>query len=635
MQQSRQLPSAKYILKNFIFFALFITINASAQSMGCSAKFHYDAVDFNVFNFYADSADSDKSLHWDFGDGTTSTERNPKHTYPTKDNGYRIVLTVYSNLDTTCNDSYVSYLKVYPTCNAWFTYKRSSSDHKSIAINNLSTGKGNVSYEWSFGDGTTSTVSQPGTHVYTNNDLHIITLKIHDSIGCESTFRDSIFSPCSAEFHTSLYKNEADLHINYYDTISVKYTWNFGDGTPDTIINTPDVKYFYKSDGTYKVCLTTQSLIDSSCTDTQCQSFTVKTPNTCKADFTWRHDSINHNKVIFANNSFGYNLTYFWDFGDGTTSDLKSPSHTYLTDSNRVVCLKIKDSQNGCSDTICGTVTLFECFISADFEYLKKPGANDATYLFNPFAQNDVNHNWDFGDGTTSILANPTHTFPTDNTYLVCLTVTSVKDIKCSAKIGRILGGRPDSICKALFTFEPSSTSNPLDLIVNDQSTGSHLNYFWDFGDGSSSSLKTPTHDYDGTGPYLICLTVKNDSCTNTYCDTLSVKDTAHRSTDKFTIRVISKTTDIIEDAVDQNNLQNYPNPFTNNITIKYVLTSGANVQLTVFNVLGSKVETLENTKKSPGTYNIEWSPQQLQQGIYILQLKVNDQIITKKMIKN
>lgn len=85
---------------------------------------------------------------------------------------------------------------------------------------------------------------------------------------------------------------------------------------------------------------------------------------------------------------------------------------------------------------------------------------------------------------------------------------------------------------------------------------------------------------------------------------------------------------------VDTHGLQNYPNPFTDRTTISYTLETSANVEIVVFNVLGRKVEVLEKKTKAPGIYNLEWNAQYVPEGIYILQLKMDDQIITKRMIK-
>lgn len=80
--------------------------------------------------------------------------------------------------------------------------------------------------------------------------------------------------------------------------------------------------------------------------------------------------------------------------------------------------------------------------------------------------------------------------------------------------------------------------------------------------------------------------------------------------------------------------LQNYPNPFNDKTTISYTIETYSAVEITIFNVLGSKIDVLEKKTKIPGTYSLEWNAQSVPEGIYIVQLKINDQITTKRIIK-
>ena len=86
---------------------------------------------------------------------------------------------------------------------------------------------------------------------------------------------------------------------------------------------------------------------------------------------------------------------------------------------------------------------------------------------------------------------------------------------------------------------------------------------------------------------------------------------------------------------VETSTLQNYPNPFNEKTTITYTIETYATVEIMVFNVLGSKIDVLEKKTKVPGTYNLEWNAQSVPEGIYIVQLKIDNQIITKKLIKH
>lgn len=87
------------------------------------------------------------------------------------------------------------------------------------------------------------------------------------------------------------------------------------------------------------------------------------------------------------------------------------------------------------------------------------------------------------------------------------------------------------------------------------------------------------------------------------------------------------------KDTVDQFSLdQNYPNPFNPVTHIQYTLKEAAVVSLTVFNVMGQKVQKLEDTQKPAGTYTISWNADGMAGGIYYYRLKAGDKVITRKM---
>lgn len=78
---------------------------------------------------------------------------------------------------------------------------------------------------------------------------------------------------------------------------------------------------------------------------------------------------------------------------------------------------------------------------------------------------------------------------------------------------------------------------------------------------------------------------------------------------------------------------QNYPNPFKENTTIAFKLKNSSNVKLVIFDVLGNKIKSFYNTKLNSGLYSVQFEPKGLNQGIYLYQLNVNNQIETKSMV--
>lgn len=120
---------------------------------------------------------------------------------------------------------------------------------------------------------------------------------------------------------------------------------------------------------------------------------------------------------------------YEWDFGDIGSGALNfstqdNPEHTYIESGTYTVCLKIKDN-NGCCSTRCEDVVIDCPIISADFTY----SVNCAEISFTPTnPMPGYNYHWTFGDGNTSNIQKPVHSYLLNNSYEVCLTITDVND---------------------------------------------------------------------------------------------------------------------------------------------------------------------------------------------------------------
>jgi PKD repeat protein len=518
----------------------------------CSADFYFMNNQHDFTFTSVSSSSSTNIFSWDFGDGSTSSLANPSHHYVNAGN-YNTCLTVTSTLNPNCSDTRCLPVYINDSCFAYAYFTVKTTDYKNLAITDHSLGS-NLAHLWNFGDGTSSTDPNPGTHMYTDNSAHVISLKVTDTLkNCSSENVQTIRRPCSAYF--SFTSNHLDYNFTFntsMDPSTTTFAWDFGDGSNSTLANP---SHHYVNTGSYNACLTVTSSLDATCSDIHCA-------------------------YIYANDS-----------------------------------ISTDDSLNNCS---------------AKYNFYFENG--NKVHFF--ATQSNNSYLWDFGDGTTSTLQNPSYVFSASSFYNVCLTVSRNS---CSVKNCNTIFVNVPSYCKALFAIAPdSSTTDPYDFFIYNLASGNNLTYLWDFGDSTTSTLLAPTHDYAGTGPYVICLTVKNDSCNDTYCDTLDLSDTVHRILPgKFHINVINKTTRIQKNDLNKATLLNYPNPFNSTTTISYGISTSSSVELEVYNLLGVRVATIDGGTKAPGNYTLEWNAQQLQEGIYLLQLKTNGQSITKKIIIN
>ncbi len=224
--------------------------------------------------------------------------------------------------------------------------------------------------------------------------------------------------------------------------------------------------------------------------------------------------------VVFNNTSVA-GLSYLWDFGDGNTSNLASPTHTYTTAGIFNVSL-IALNPNGCinADTAYTSIKVIAA-VDASFSLTKVLDCIDDTVHFtlnNPNPGN-VLYNWDFGDGTGSSALNPTHVYTTQGIYTVtcyaansfCFdTVQTV--INLNHPIASVFS-TPDSICLGVQTIL-SSNSTPLGFITHDWNMGNGVNI-------NSGINPIQPYTYPVSGVYTITLVIT---------DTLGCKDTSSQS---------------------------------------------------------------------------------------------------------
>ena len=209
---------------------------------------------------------------------------------------------------------------------------------------------------------------------------------------------------------------------------NVWYSWDFGDGnygyTPiDSIHHT------YSYPGTFYVCVTATDSANGGCTNTSCQWITV-TSTICDITPQFTSMDMGSGNIMFTDASVdnnGYTITgWSWSFGDGGTSTMQNPSHTYTANGTYGVMLTVYNAA-GCTDTIYDYVVVNNaCFINPFFQPTTTSAFVGNQIFFTDLSQPViVSWLWDFNDGTTSTIANPSHIYTQPGVYTVCLTVTS------------------------------------------------------------------------------------------------------------------------------------------------------------------------------------------------------------------
>ena len=192
-----------------------------------------------------------------------------------------------------------------------------------------------------------------------------------------------------------------------------------------------------------------------------------------------------------------------WDFGDGSTSSVQNPTHTYTSGGTYTVTLTASNGFDYLEITKTNYITVLE----ANFSGSPLTGPSPLTVNFTDESINADAWSWDFGDGNTSFVQNPIHTYTAAGTYTVTLTASNASVEDSMERVDYITVDPPVS---AQFSATPTRGTTPLTVQFTDLSVGEPTSWLWTFGDGSTSSVQNPSHTYTAAGFYTVTLNVSN-----------------------------------------------------------------------------------------------------------------------------
>ena len=460
------------------------------------------------------------SYIWYFGDGTTSALTNPTKTYTTIGT-YTIKLVVTNG--NGCKDSTEKSItfSTAPVSNFIINSSAQCGANNLFAFSNLSTGAS--SYFWDFGDGITSTVTNPSKS-YSSSGIYTVKLIAKSVNGCADSISKTVIigvAPIAQftypSFGSSSCIDNLNIPFTNNSTNANSYMWDFGDGTTSILTNPTKT---YTAYGNYIVKLVATSL--NGCKDSLILNLQLAAKPTASFSVNSNSQCLNNNSFIFTNSSTA-GASYFWDFGDGTISTIQNPTKNYTVSGNYTVKLTVTNV-SGCSATSTQTITVNNALI-ADFSITGYNNCALNTLLtFNNTSTGTITSaSWNFGDGTTSTLNNPSKTYTTAGTYIITLKVSNGT---CLDSISKTISLQAKPTAAFIVNNNSQCLSGNSFSFAN-QSAGSIVGYFWNFGDGSSSNLQHPIKTYTTAGNYNVSLTVTNaNGCTDQSTVVVSVKGT-------------------------------------------------------------------------------------------------------------
>ena len=512
------------------------TYAAGYSSCGMHAHFTYtisgDTVVFTDSSYTTSTAYNKYS--WNFGDGTKSKIASPTHIFSSSGK-YAVTHYVYDSTNTKCvayETDTITILASTKSCTAGFSY---SVAGKKVTFTNTSSTSGKLYCSWKFGDGNKDTSKNP-SHTYSSTaSSEKVTLYISNGAGCYDSITQTItLGACgmNCNFTYSVSGYTVNFTDSSYSTGTpyTNITWSFGDSTSST---SKSPSHTYKHTGKFVIVHYIYDSI-SKCYAHKFDTIVIKPKTTCgiHAYFTY---SVSGKTVTFTDSSWttGSKIAvYYWNFGDTTSSSAQSTSHTYKHDGKFVVTHYTVDSARKCyityTDTIvigttvttkCGMHAYFSDSISGYTVYFKNPSYSTGNAI--------TNYYWSYGDGTTSTGKDHYHTYSASGKYRVLLYVWDSVS-KCSASYvdSITIGTTTTTKCGMHAYFNDSISGSTVYFANSSYSTGNAItNYYWSYGDGTTSTGKDYHHTYSASGKYKVLLYVWDSvsHCSSSYTDSITI----------------------------------------------------------------------------------------------------------------
>jgi len=360
------------------------------------------------------------SLLWDFGDTQTSTDVNPTHTYPNTTSSlayYTVRLEVTSA--NGCVSSMENNITVFPEILSDFIISDDTICSGESVM--LSTLPGAYKYDWTYGDGNVESGSNVISHVYFNPGPdpvpYNVTLRTESFFGCisETTLTLVVYpTPVPAFTATpasQVFPAATVTFTNNTNAGNWSWLWEFADGNSST--ETSPV-HTYAAPGDYDVSLTVSNGI---CTESV--SHTVRVlPTPPIAAFDSIPSGCMPWNIAPVNNSL-YATGYYWDFGDGHTSNAMNPNYTYVQSGSFLITLTVTGP--GGNDSYSQLVNIYPSPRAYfDVSPAKVYVNDEQVRLFN-LTEGGDSFIWEFGDGDTSHVRDPFHRYTTEGIYDITL----------------------------------------------------------------------------------------------------------------------------------------------------------------------------------------------------------------------
>lgn len=438
---------------------------------------------------------------WDFGDGATSVDRNPSHSYA-EAGSYSVFLQVgYPDLaDAATSRQTVHVMDDYTADFTWSPERPKIRETVDFLDQSSSSA---IAWAWDFGDGATGTGRSP-SHAYDQAGVYRVELTTtFRPPGATDTFTRTVehaltvvseaLAPAFDWLPEQPRAGDAVQFADHSRGEVAWWRWDLGDGATSTDQNP---SHIYRAAGRFTVILTIGNLDVQEGVSTS-REVVVNAP--LQASFRWQPgDPVAQAPIQFADQSTGTPMSWDWSFGDGGSTVLRHPRHVYEEPGDYDVRLRVT-AADGQTSELLRTVYVsrpLEAHLDVEPEL---PAVGETIRFTDRSRGAPIAWRWDLGDGTTSALQNDDHAFAAPGSYLVRLEVRDAAGNVATTSRAVLVGG--DS--RVDFAWTPTAPEAGRPLRFENRSSVVLGERRWLFGDGGASSLDNPLHVYGQPGLYL------------------------------------------------------------------------------------------------------------------------------------
>ncbi len=516
------------------------------------------------------------SWKWDFGDGKTSPDQNPVHTFTSR-GAFDVVLDIYREGIGSSSKQVIDVGGV-PVAD-FIADKTVANTNEKIQFTDM-TSNSPTSWKWDFGDGSESTVQNP-LKAYSAKGIYTVSLSSRNADGQDSEIKTKYINVGvgpKADFIAEVpeYQKMSSRQVVRFIDKSVGYPtawiWDFGDGQTTMEQNPTHV---YAKDGLYTVSLTVKNSYGE---DTKVSVNLIAVGFGPKVDFKADKTVVGVMRDIrFSDLSTNSPTTWVWDFGDGTTGTGRNPDHSYRAVGVYDVTLTASNQYTSTSQTKKEYITVID-LPGADFVADRTKGPAPFEVRFTDLSKgNPTSWKWDFDDGWISSDRNPVHKYVTNGIYTVSLTAANANG-QDTATITNYIVVTQGPI--ADFKVDQRIGKAPFVVKFRDLSTGDPTKWFWEFGDGTTSTEQNPQHVYQYEGAYDVRLTVSNQYGSDT--------NFKSGTTDEVTVSVTISPTPAPGATTEIKPTATAAKPVTTQAPVSISLVMGA-LAICVLTIAGSK----------------------------------------------